>query len=153
MGLENTASLARIEDGSVRGPADRLYSVTELGQELGVTARTLRFYEDQGLIAPRRAGNNRIYTYRDRARMILIMRGKRLGFSLREIKEYLDLYDIDRSQREQLRLLMERIATRRKSLQEQRVALDEALAELDLIEQEALQALAGGSDRRDRKAS
>ncbi len=71
----------------------RLYSVTELGSELGVSARTIRFYEDKALIAPQRAGGTRVYTARDRARMILILRGKRLGFSLREIKEYLDLYD------------------------------------------------------------
>ncbi len=72
-----------------------LYSVSELGQDLGVSARTIRFYEDKGLIAPRRVGNNRVYTLRGPARMILILRGKRLGFTLREIKEYLDLYDAD----------------------------------------------------------
>ncbi len=70
-----------------------LYSVTELGKELGVSARTIRFYEDKGLLSPSRVGNNRVYAARDRARMILILRGKQLGFSLREIKEYLDLYD------------------------------------------------------------
>ncbi|MFC0219212.1 DNA-binding transcriptional MerR regulator [Pseudochelatococcus lubricantis] len=126
-------------------PDDRLYSVTELGRELGVSARTLRFYEDSGLIAPRRAGNNRIYSHRDRVRMILILRGKRLGFSLREIREYLDLYDADRTQQEQLRMLLKRIGVRRQSLQEQRIALDEALAELDEIEREARAAMAYGS--------
>lgn len=133
------------------GQSDPLYSVTELGRELGVTARTLRFYEDQGLIAPRRAGNNRIYTYRDRARMILILRGKRLGFSLRDIKEYLDLYDTDRTGREQLRMLLVRVAARRKQLEEQRKALEEALGELDVIERQAVEALASASQR-DRKA-
>lgn len=146
-----TDARARSGDSFVGGQTDRLYSVTELGHELGVTPRTLRFYEDQGLITPRRAGNNRIYTYRDRARMILILRGKRLGFSLREIKEYLDLYDADRTQREQLRLLLSRVADRRRQLEEQRVALDEALAELDAIEQEALDAVAA-ADQRDRMA-
>ncbi|MGV6871753.1 MerR family transcriptional regulator [Pseudochelatococcus sp. B33] len=151
MNFADAASIARIEDVSVPGQTDRLYSVTELGQELGVTPRTLRFYEDQGLIAPRRAGNNRIYTHRDRARMILILRGKRLGFSLRDIKEYLDLYDADRTQREQLRMLLERVNTRRQQLEEQRIALDEALAELDVIEHQALEALAV-AEQRDRMA-
>lgn len=143
--------IARIGEVSVGGQSDPLYSVTELGRELGVTARTLRFYEDQGLIAPRRAGNNRIYTYRDRARMILILRGKRLGFSLRDIKEYLDLYDTDRTGREQLRMLLVRVAARRKQLEEQRKALEEALGELDVIERQAVEALASASQR-DRKA-
>ena len=65
----------------------QLYSVTQLGLDLGVSARTIRLYEDKGLISPRRAGNNRVYTQRDKARMILILRGKKLGFTLREIKE------------------------------------------------------------------
>ena len=72
-----------------------LFTVGELAAELEVTPRALRFYEDRGLIQPRRAGQNRIYTRRDRARLILILRGKRLGFSLAEIKEWLDLYDAD----------------------------------------------------------
>ena len=98
--------------------AGQFYSVTQLAVDLGVTARTIRFYEDKGLISPRRAGNNRVYTLRDRARMILILRGKKLGFSLREIKEYLDLYDVDPTQAKQLRLLLtavhERLAEARR---------------------------------------
>ena len=74
-------------------PRERLFTVTGLAAELGVTARTLRFYEDRGLISPQRLGPNRVYSPRDRARMILILRGKQLGFSLKEIAEYLDLYD------------------------------------------------------------
>lgn len=73
----------------------RLYTVTELAAELGMTARAIRFYEDKGLITPQRAGTTRVYSSRDRARMILILRGKRLGFSLGTIREYLDLYDAD----------------------------------------------------------
>ena len=68
---------------------DQLYTVTQLGAELGITVRTLHFYETQGLITPRRAGNTRVFSQRDRARMILILRGKSLGFSIKEIKEYL----------------------------------------------------------------
>jgi DNA-binding transcriptional MerR regulator len=112
-----------------------------LARELGITARTLRFYEDRGLISPQRAGNARIYSARDRARMILILRGKRLGFSLREIKEYLDLYDTDRSGAEQLRALLAAVRKRLASLAEQRAALEQSVDELRDIESQAEAAL------------
>jgi len=115
--------------------------VTQLALDLGVTARTIRFYEDKDLIAPRRAGNNRVYTQRDRARMILILRGKKLGFTLREIKEYLDLYDVDPTQAKQLRLLLQAVHDRIVQLQDQRVALDEALGELRDVETQTHNAL------------
>lgn len=122
--------------------SDTLYTVTQLAKDLGVTARTVRFYEDKGLLTPQRAGNTRVYTHRDRARLILILRGKRLGFSLREIKEYLDLYDADPTQQEQLRALLKRIQARIGSLVDQEQALVETLAELRAIEQQAQDALA-----------
>jgi DNA-binding transcriptional MerR regulator len=110
--------------------------VTELGKDLGVSARTIRLYEDKGLISPSRVGNNRIYTPRDRSRMVLILRGKRLGFKLREIKEYLDLYDVDPTQAKQLRLLLKSVHSRITRLEDQRVALDQTLAELrDVVAQ------------------
>jgi DNA-binding transcriptional MerR regulator len=108
----------------------QLYTVTELAKELGMTARAVRFYEDKGLITPQRAGTTRVYSARDRARMILILRGKRLGFALSEIKEYLDLYDADVTQHAQLRVLLAAVAKRRAQLLGQRQAIDEALAEL-----------------------
>ncbi len=117
-------------------------SVTRLARELGITARTLRFYEDRGLITPQRAGNARTYTMRDRARMILILRGKRLGFSLREIKEYLDLYAVDQTGAEQLRVLRAAVASRLASLLEQREALEETIAELQDIHSQTEAALA-----------
>jgi DNA-binding transcriptional MerR regulator len=123
---------------------DRLYTVTELAQDLGVTARTIRFYEDKRLIAPQRAGSTRVYTPRDRARMVLILRGKRLGFTLREIKEYLELYDVDLTQREQLRLLLRSVQNRMAALVEQRDALEQTLTELKGIEAQARAALAAG---------
>ncbi len=122
--------------------ADRFWTVGELARELGVTPRTIRFYEDRGLVRPRRAGTTRVYGPRDRARMILILRGKRLGFSLREIKEYLDLYDADPAHAEQLRLLLAKIRPRIALLDEQRTALDETLVELRRIEAQAVSALA-----------
>ncbi|MEA3107324.1 MAG: hypothetical protein QOI88_1929 [Gammaproteobacteria bacterium] len=130
--------------------AGQFYSVTQLALDLGVTARTIRFYEDKRLISPRRAGNNRVYTLRDRARMILILRGKKLGFTLREIKEYLDLYDVDPTQAKQLRLLLKAVHDRIVQLEDQRVALDEALGELRDVEAQthiALAALGNGAKR------
>lgn len=124
---------------------DRLHSITELAGELGVSARTIRFYEDKGLIAPQRAGATRVYTQRDRGRMILILRGKRLGFSLRDIKDYLDLYDSDATGAAQLRLLLCGIDARERRLRDQRAAVDEALAELDDIRGQAEAALARAS--------
>ncbi len=129
-------------EGADTAPSAQIYGVTELGKELGVSTRTLRFYEDKGLIAPRRVGNNRIYTQRDRGRMILILRGKQLGFSLREIKEYLDLYDVDPTHRAQVRRLVDAVRSRRTRLEAQRLALDQTLAELQDIESQATAALA-----------
>ena len=120
---------------------DPFYSVTELGKELGISARTLHFYEAQGLIAPRRAGNARVYTQRDRARMILILRGKRLGFSIREIREYLELYDLDPTQAEQMKALLKAVQHRIQNLEEQRIALNETLKELRGIAHQASAAL------------
>ena len=113
---------------------DKIYSVTELAKDLGITPRTIRFYEDQGLICPQRAGNTRVYSHRDRARMILILRGKRLGFSLRDIKEFLDLYVMDTSQVEQLHLLGKKVRLRVDQLEDQQQALELSLTELKDIE-------------------
>nr|WP_294506997.1 MerR family DNA-binding transcriptional regulator [uncultured Rhodopila sp.] len=111
----------------------QLYTVTELAKQLDMTPRAIRFYEDKGLISPKRAGTTRVFSARDRARMILILRGKRLGFSLSTIKDYLDLYDTDITQQSQLKLLLTAVGKRRAQLLSQRQAIDEALAELDDI--------------------
>lgn len=110
-----------------------LYSVTELAGELGVTPRTLRFYEDKGLLTPQRVGNTRVYTHRDRGRMILILRGKRLGFSLSEIREWLDLYDSDPGQTAQMRILVGKAAERLAALRQQREDIDATIHELEEI--------------------
>lgn len=133
---------ARAHDDLMRNEPGALYSVSQLARQLGVTARTIRFYEDKGLIAPSRAGTTRVYTARDRARLMLILRGKRLGFSLREIKEYLDLYDVDPSQEAQVKQLIAAVRKRVARLQEQRAALEQSLAELGDIERQAEVALA-----------
>jgi DNA-binding transcriptional MerR regulator len=130
---------------TVRGLEDAFHTVTQLARELGITARTIRFYEDKGLISPQRAGTTRVYTARDRARMILILRGKRLGFSLREIKEYLDLYDVDHSQVGQIRLLLTAVHKRLEMLRDQRRALETTIDELEDIERQAREALQNSS--------
>jgi DNA-binding transcriptional MerR regulator len=127
-----------------RAPPEAFHTVTQLARELGITARTIRFYEDKGLISPQRAGTTRVYTVRDRARMILILRGKRLGFSLREIKEYLDLYDQDHTQEVQIRLLLAAVQKRLDMLHEQRRALDTSITELEDIQRQAEDALQHG---------
>ncbi|WP_158918079.1 MerR family DNA-binding transcriptional regulator [Caulobacter sp. S45] len=120
----------------------RLYTVTEMAEELGVTPRALRFYEDKGLITPSRAGTTRVYTRREHARMQLILRGKRLGFSLREIKQFLDLYDVDPTHKEQLRTLLEAVRHRIDDLETTREALTKTLLELREIEDQTLRTLA-----------
>ena len=119
-----------------------LYSVSQLARQLGVTARTIRFYEDKNLINPQRAGTTRVYTYRDRARLMLILRGKRLGFSLREIKEFLDLYDADPEHHLQTHQLLGAVRKRIARLREQRAAIDESLAELTEIDRQCEAVLA-----------
>ena len=126
-----------------KGGLGAFHTVTQLARDLGITARTIRFYEDKGLIAPQRAGSTRVYTARDRARMILILRGKRLGFSLREIKEYLDLYGVDHTQAEQLRVLRAGVAKRLASLREQLQALQQTIVELEDVQRQAEEAAAG----------
>ncbi len=131
---------ARMESSATDSAA--LYSVSQLARQLGVTARTIRFYEDKHLISPQRAGTTRVYTHRDRARLMLILRGKRLGFSLREIKEFLDLYDVDPAHHVQLRQLLAGVRKRMGTLREQRAAIDESMAELGEIERQCEQVLA-----------
>ncbi|WP_376087574.1 MerR family DNA-binding transcriptional regulator [Roseomonas sp. CCTCC AB2023176] len=124
-----------------------LLTINELADELGVTPRAIRFYEAKGLLSPGRQGDregaNRVFTRRDRARLLLILRGKRLGFTLAEIAEYLDLYDSDPTQREQVRLLLAKVEERIGVLEQQRRDLEQALGELQDIRTQARAALAG----------
>ncbi|MGQ3670933.1 MerR family transcriptional regulator [Xanthobacter sp. TB0136] len=133
--------MASNEKNNSDGLTDTFFSVAELARALATTPRTIRFYEDKGLLAPCRAGVMRVYTKRDRARMVLILRGKRLGFSLQEIKEYLDLYELDPTQADQLRLLKRRVGERLEMLEKQRQAIDEMMVELKDIEEQSLSAL------------
>ena len=123
--------------------AEQLQGIQEVADSLGITTRTLRFYEDRGLIEPRRVGTQRIYSKRETARMQLILRGKRLGFSLREIQEFLDLYDADPQHLEQMRALAGRCRERIEELEAQKAALEQTVRELATIEREALARVKG----------
>ncbi|WP_372394362.1 MerR family DNA-binding transcriptional regulator [Azospirillum sp. HJ39] len=131
-------AMERTEEGSAAAgcapmPTPRL-AIGELAGEFGLTHRTIRHYEDEGLLAPERVGNARVYGHRDRARLALICRGKRLGFSLAEIKDFLNLYDTDDAQVEQMRY-MRSLARRRISALEQQLAdVQQTLAELCTID-------------------
>ncbi|WP_232496364.1 MerR family transcriptional regulator [Novosphingobium kaempferiae] len=120
-----------------------MLGIQEAATLLGVTMRTLRFYEDKGLIAPQRAGTTRIYSRREIGRMQLILRGKRLGFSIREIKDFLDLYDVDPEHQEQVRALKAKVGERIADLRKQKRAIDQTLEELLSIERQALAWLEG----------
>ena len=112
-----------------------LYSIGDLSREFGVTTRTIRFYEDQGLLSPTRNGQNRIYEGRDRVRLKLILRGKRIGFSLKEINELIALYDTPEGEGGQLRSFIEKIRARRTELLVQKEDIAHVLDELDTLEQ------------------
>ena len=109
-------------------------SITDLAREFDLTTRAIRFYEDEGLIAPERRGTTRLYAPRDRTRLKLILRGKRLGFSLQEIREMIDMYDAAPGEAGQLDLFLTRIAERRASLHRQREDIEVTLAELEALE-------------------
>jgi DNA-binding transcriptional MerR regulator len=112
------------------------FTISELAQEFALTTRTIRFYEDEGLLAPRRAGQARIYGERERVRIKLILRGKRLGLSLTEIRELLDLYDVSRSERPQLMKFLEVLAARRAMLKQQREDIAIVLSEIEALERQ-----------------
>lgn len=120
---------------------EQLYSTAELANAAGVTPRTVRFYETRGLLTPRRAGAIRVFSYVDRARLSLILRGKRLGFSLKDIGDYLDLYGADPGQSTQLSYVVDKSRERIAELEDKLRDLQAAIKELRKIEHDALKHL------------
>ncbi len=114
-------------------PVAETYGIAELAREFGVTARTIRHYEDEGLIAPLRDGQRRVYRPRDRTRLRLILRGRRLGFALAEVREIVNLYDAAPGEAGQLELLLAKIAGRRAELEAKRADIEAALADLENV--------------------
>jgi len=115
-------------DGRTSVPAS--YTIGELSREFGVTLRTLRFYEDKGLVNPRRDGAARIYTRRDRGRLKLVLMGKRVGFSLSQIREMLDLYDFRHGEVSQMRVALGRFSEQIAVLEHQKRDIEQALDDL-----------------------
>jgi len=127
--------LKPLQDGTAAdvtqtGHAQEHYKIAELATQFGVTARTIRFYESHGLLSPLREGQNRIYSKQDRAKLGWILRGKRVGFSLTEIKEMLDLYDVGDNRMKQRAVTLSKCRQRVADLQSQRADIDSMIAEL-----------------------
>ena len=110
-----------------------LFAIADLAREFGISTRAIRFYESKGLLSPDRVGSTRVFRRRDRARLILILRGKRLGFSLRDISEYLSLYDADETRTAQVRLLIDKVDERLELLRGQLKDLETTITELTQI--------------------
>ena len=120
---------------------DCLFSIGDLSSEFGISTRTIRFYESKGLLAPQRVGANRIYTKRDRARLIIILRGKRLGFSLEEISEYLALYEADPDHVVQIRHLLGKVEGMIGDLELKKQDVESTLRELESVRAQCVKGL------------
>ena len=117
---------------------ETFYTVPQLSKELNVTERTIRFYDSKGLLNPSRVGNTRIFNYKDRARLLIILRAKKLGFSLKDIKIYLDLYDVDPSHKTQSENAIKTITKRLIHLKDQRKEINFIIKELKSLKKDIL---------------
>tara|TARA_X000000950_G_scaffold187715_1_gene227014 strand:+ start:3303 stop:3680 length:378 start_codon:yes stop_codon:yes gene_type:complete len=120
---------------------DTLYTVPQLSKELDITERAIRFYESKGLVKPNRAGNTRIFNYKDKARLLIILRAKKLGFSLKDIKTYLDLYEVDPSQKIQSKNALEAISHRLFQLEDQKKEINFIIKELKSLKNDIAETL------------
>lgn len=128
----------------------RLFTITELAAEFDITPRAIRFYEDVGLLTPERSGRRRVYTHRDRTRLKLTLRGKRLGLSLSEIKQLVDMYDSPSDTKQQLQAFLAVLDEHRQQLERQREDIDITLAEITQHEERCHLLLRGGAGARRR---
>ena len=133
---------------SVARASARTFTITELAGEFDVTARAIRFYEDVGLLAPERVGRNRVYTQRDRTRLKLTLRGKRLGLTLLEIKQLVDMYESPSDAAPQLEAFLEVLAEHRRALERQREDIEVTLAEITQHEARCRALLGAGAARK-----
>jgi DNA-binding transcriptional MerR regulator len=129
------------------------YSISDLAKEFGVTTRTIRHYEEQGLLNPGREGTSRIFTQRDRVRLKLALRGKRLGFSLSDIRELFDLYDLAKDEKKQLEEFLARLEKRHAILEQQREDIDVMLNEINFFANQCRRLLAGSSGEKKERAA
>ncbi|WP_310620975.1 MerR family transcriptional regulator [Flexibacterium corallicola] len=129
--INNSSAIEDVVGTQNDGTRKMQFTIGDLSKEFDVTLRTLRFYEDKGLLNPKREGMSRIYNRRDRARLKLVLMGKRVGFSLTEIRDMLDLYDLRDGQVLQLKVALERFEEQIQALEEQRKHIDQATEELE----------------------
>lgn len=129
------------------------FTISELAKEFDVTTRTIRFYEDQGLLSPAREGTTRVFSARDRVRLKLALRGKRLGFSLAEIRELFELYDVSRDEHKQLEEFLGKLERRRARLEQQREDIEAMLSEIDFFANQCRRLLRGETEGGNRKAA
>ena len=118
------------------------YTITDLTREFGVSTRTIRFYEDEGLLKPKRRGRTRLFRPSDRMLLMQILRGKRLGFSIAEIREIIEMYKAPAGEEKQLKLMIDRIGAKRAELEQKRRDIEESLAEMDAAEENCFERLA-----------
>lgn len=121
------------------------FTISDLAREFEVTTRTIRFYEDQGLLSPKREGTARVFSPRDRVRLKLALRGKRLGFTIAEIRELFELYDLSRDEHKQLEEFLSKLERRRARLEQQREDIEIMLREIDFFAGQCRRLLRGDS--------
>lgn len=131
--LAENAGITTMRDDNGPVPDNTVSRIGDLAGQFGITLRALRFYEDKGLINPQRNGTTRLYSHRDRARLKLILLGRKVGFSLREVKQILDLYDPSESNATQLRVTLEKTRNQQDKLISQRNSIDEAISEVQKL--------------------
>ena len=136
----------------LHGTMSATYRIAELAREFDVTTRTIRHYEEQGLLAPARNGLTRVFSARDRVRLKLALRGKRLGFSLQEIKELFQLYDLARDERHQLEVFLDKLEKRKALLEQQREDIAVMLNEVEFFAAQCRRLLNNGSGRKKQAA-
>ncbi len=139
--------------GEARSKEPRAYTITELAQEFDITPRAIRFYEDMGLLTPSRSGRNRVYSHRDRTRLKLTLRGKRLGLSLSEIRQLVEMYDSPSDTAPQLTAFLQVLAEHRRQLEQQREDIEITLAEIAQHEARCRSLLSGDAGRVRRRSA